>query len=112
LVIKVNCSSSVFNYNQTHFSIKKNKKIEQIVEKASESAQPKICLHLRSDDVMPGKTTKTFFSVDSIAISIYIKMKIYNDEEDLSAEPRQLYLNVNKTSHPDMTSRMTTIAPK
>jgi len=37
-----------------------------------------------------------------------------SDEEDLSAEPLQLqpyvYLNVSKTSHRDMTSRMTTIA--
>jgi len=73
------------------------------------------------------KTTKTFLSVDCIAVFIIVKCEYWilvfiikinilmsNDEEDLSAEQRQLqpymYLNIHKTRHPDMTSQMTTIA--
>jgi len=40
LVVKVNCSFSVFNDNQTHLNIEADQKNEQIVIKAFESAQP------------------------------------------------------------------------
>jgi len=54
LVVKVNCSLSVFNYNQTNFNVEEDQNDELIVVEASESAQPKICLHLGNDDVIPG----------------------------------------------------------
>jgi len=58
LVVKVNCSSSVFNFNQTHLNIEEDQNSEQIIIKASESAQQKICLHFVSDDVILRKQVK------------------------------------------------------
>jgi len=71
LVVKVNCSSSVFNDDQTHLNIEEDKN-EQIVAKVSESACLKMCLHFASH-IIPEKTTKTFLSIDSIAIFIIVK---------------------------------------
>jgi len=68
LVVKVNCSSPVFNDNKTHLNIEEGQKSEQIVVKVSESAHPKICLHFASRLRHTRKTTKTILSVDCIAV--------------------------------------------
>jgi len=75
LAVKVNWPSSDFNDNQTHLNIEEDQNDEQIGVKASESVQPKIYLHLGSEDVIPGKTTKTFLSVDCIAVFIIGRRK-------------------------------------
>jgi len=73
LVVKVNCSSSDFNDNQTHLNIEEDQNDEQIGVKASESVQLKICVHSGSDNVIPGKTTKTFLSVDRVAEFVIVR---------------------------------------
>jgi len=57
LVVKVNCSLSVFNYSQTHLNIAEDQSNEQIVVKVSESVHAKI-LYFASDDVMAEKQPK------------------------------------------------------
>jgi len=55
LVVKVNCSSFVFNVIKQNVDIEEHHKNQKIVEKASKSAHQKICLLFASDDVIPGK---------------------------------------------------------
>jgi len=58
------CSSSVFDYNQTHLNIEEDQNNEQVVVKTSESVHPLYVLTKLGEDILVGADSTSGFKID------------------------------------------------